>query len=122
MADGEAPKDWLTAGFPLPPEPDAPARLPSITPVERVRVLLARLDGMDNDHERVCALREELRAVRGLVRYLAAWRSFYCIRLWLADVPTHLIAKAAGVADSYVSRRARQLGLPPRRIDKRRDD
>lgn len=103
------------------PSPEVPVRLPSTVPVEGVYTLLDRLTGMDDDLERVEAIRDELHALRVLAKHLASWRSFYCARLWLANIPTHVIAKAAGVADSFVSKRAKKWGLPPRRIDKRRD-
>lgn len=103
------------------PAPGVPAALPFAVPVELVYLLLDRLAGMEDDLERLRAIRDELRALRLLAKALSGWRSFYCTRLWLADFGTRVIAKAAGVADSYVSRRAKKFGLPPRRIDKRRD-
>jgi hypothetical protein len=103
------------------PEPDLPAPLPTVAPVEHVRALLDRLGALTSDIERVEVIRDELHALRTLAKYLTRWRSFYCIRMWLADVPTHVIAKAAGVADTYVSKRARENGLAPRRNDRRRD-
>jgi hypothetical protein len=86
-----------------------------------VRALLDYLDSLESDEARVAVIRDELRTVRSLAKYLTGWRSFYCSRMWLANIPTHVIAMAAGVRDTYVSRRARDLGYPPRRIDKRRD-
>jgi hypothetical protein len=111
----------VAAGVEPPSPPDLPPGLPSVVPVEHVQTLLDRLAGLESDIERVQVIREELRDLRALAKYLTRWRSFYCTRLWLADFPTHAIAKAAGVADSYVSKRAKRFGLPPRRIDKRRD-
>jgi hypothetical protein len=102
-------------------EPDLPARLPAVAPVEHVKALLDRLGALTSDIERVEVIREELHALRTLAKYLTRWRTFYCVRMWLADVPTHIIAKAAGVADTYVSKRARDHGLAPRRNDRRRD-
>lgn len=119
-AAGETDPGGPPDGIALPPEPVMPTQLPSVAPVEYVQALLDRLGGLDSDIERVEAIREELRALRALGRYLASWRSVYCSWLWLTDVPVHIIAKAAGVADTFVSRRARELGFPPRRIDKRR--
>lgn len=109
------------AEFALPPQPDLPQALPFGVPVEPVRVLLDYLDGLDSDEARVAVIRDELHTVRALAKYLTRWRTFYCSRMWLADIPTHVIAMAAGVRDTYVSRRAREMGYPPRRTDKRRD-
>lgn len=103
------------------PAPGIPAALPTGVAAEQLYLLLDRLAGMEDDLQRLTVVREELRALRKLTVALAGWRSFYCTRLWLAEVPTRVIAKAAGVADSYVSKRAKRFGLPPRRVDKRRD-
>jgi hypothetical protein len=109
------------AKFALPPTPDPPQALPFNAPIDAVRALIERLDALDDDQSRVAVIRDELRTVRALAKYLTNWRTFYCSRMWLANVPTHVIAKAAGVRDTYVSRRAREMGYPPRRTDKRRD-
>lgn len=103
------------------PVPDVPANPPFAVPVEHIYLLLDRLAGMADDLQRVEAIREELHALRVLTKHIAGWRSYYCTRLWLANLPTHVIALAAGVADTYVSKRAKKYGLPPRRVDRRRD-
>lgn len=119
MADNDEPP-WIAAGYEPRPRPEVPSDLPSVAPVENLQALLDRLDGMATDEERVQCIRDELRSLRVLVRFFIGMRSHYCSRMWLADIPTHVIAKAAGVADSYVSKRARQVGFPPRRTDRRR--
>lgn len=109
------------ARYVLPPQPDLPQTLPFGVPIEPVRALVDRLDSLSSDAERVAVIRDELHTVRALATYLTRWRTFYCSRMWLANVPTRVIAKAAGVRDTYVSRRAREMGYEPRRNDKRRD-
>lgn len=109
------------AEFALPSVPDIPHVLPLGMPVDAVHALLDRLDALGDDQARVAVIRDELRAARALAKYLTRWRSFYCSRMWLAEVPALVIAEAAGVASTFISKRARDLGYPMRRSDRRRD-
>jgi hypothetical protein len=100
------------------PEPAIPARLPYGLDPEAVQLWRDALDGIRDDEAKVRAAREELRAVRALADYVTAVQRRYAIRMYLLGATVRAVAKAAGVSDTYVSRRIKILGLLGRRRKK----
>lgn len=101
------------------PEPTQPARLPFGLSADALREWREHLDSL-SEEEAVRIIRDDIKAIRLLSRYYVGVRAVFCGRMYLAGAPLRTISKAAGVADSYVSRRAREFGLPLRTIRTRR--
>lgn len=97
------------------PQPVLPERLPFGMTPETVLEWRARLDALPDDEARIRAVRDELRTARALAEYLVGCRAYFCGRWYLIGATVRAIALAAGVSDTYVSRRVRRFGLEPRR-------
>lgn len=102
------------------PEPVPPARLPFGVTVQAVQAWRDALDGLPDDAARVRAVREEMRALRALSVYATVVQRRAAIRMYLTGATVRAVAKAAGVSDTYVSRRIRKVGLEGRQVRKSR--
>jgi hypothetical protein len=102
------------------PQPTAPARLPFGVPPETALAWRERLDDLPDDEARIRAVREELAAARALAKYIGGWRAYFWARWYIAGATVRAISRAAGVADTYISRMFRELGLEPRVVRARK--
>lgn len=103
------------------PEPTLPDDLPIGLSLDRLRAWRQSLDDLPDDLARLSAVRDELERVRVTARYVTGLRAVFAVRCYEADVSVTEIGRAAGVRDTYVSRRAREVGLEPRLVRGKRN-